>query len=376
MADHPAREPAPQDDNTPRETPASVIFMEMMRRAASAGSADPTPDDEPPAPATRDQPDAPTMSEEERRRAAAIEAERLRRVRRRQSRRKQKRAGVLGGIFLTWFIVLVAAGLIATILSWGTSPDSMSPQLRSEMGRIAGSSDDGAGMFAPIEAAPIIPTPNYAIRIGILSGHMGPENDPGAVCPDGLTEAEINYAVAERVWSQLRQRGYEVDLLEEFDRRLAGYRADLLLSIHANDCRPYAGGASGFLVGQSRSRPIDGADARLVDCIGAYYGRATDLEQRFGFTPDMDGYHVFNRIHPNTPAAIIELGFMLDDREFLVGEPDLMAAALVRGVECFLNNEIDPFGRDSAPPAALDDDPTPELESAGDDPPDAPEDEA
>lgn len=375
MADHPAREPAPHDDNR-RETPASVIFMEMMRRAASAGNADPAPDDEPSAPPEGPQPTTPAMSEEERRRAAAIEAERLRRVRRRQSRRKQKRAGVLGGVFLTWFIVLAAAGMIATILSWGTSPDSMSPQLRSEMGRIAGGSGGGMGAFAPIEAATIIPTPNYEIRIGILSGHMGPENDPGAVCPDGLTEAEINYAVAERVWSQLRQRGYEVDLLEEFDRRLAGYRADLLVSIHANDCRPYAGGASGFLVGQSRSRPIDGADARLVECVAAYYARATNLEQRFGFTPDMDGYHVFNRIHPNTPAAIIELGFMLDDREFLVGEPDLMAAALVRGVECFLNNEIDPFRRESAPPDVPDDDPAPELESAGGDPSTAPEDEA
>ncbi len=68
-------------------------------------------------------------------------------------------------------------------------------------------------------------------RIGIVAGHSG--NDPGAVCPDGLTEAQVNMMVAEAVVRELRARGATVDLLAEFDERLAGYRADAFVSIRA-----------------------------------------------------------------------------------------------------------------------------------------------
>ncbi len=343
-AGHP--NPRLPDEPQSHEPPASVVFMEMMRRAASEQA---PPEPEEAAPAEEEQAPAQgippaRMSDDERRRQAAIEAERLRRVQRRQKQRRQKRAGMLGGVVFSWFIVVVAGGLIATILSWGTSPDSLSPQLRSEMGRITAQQNNTFGQVGMVgaEIPTAIPTPNYDIRIGIVSGHMGPENDPGAICPDRLTESEINFAVANLVWSQLRARGYEVDLLEEYDRRLEGYRANLLVSIHANDCRPYAGGASGFLVGQSETRPRDGEDARLVECVGVAYERATNLERRYTFTPDMDGYHVFNRINPSTPSVIIEMGFMLADREILTERPELLASAIITGVECFLRNEPPP----------------------------------
>jgi N-acetylmuramoyl-L-alanine amidase len=84
-------------------------------------------------------------------------------------------------------------------------------------------------------AQPISPTsvPTPVIpRLGIVSGHHG--NDSGAVCRDGLTEAQVNYDIASRVATEMRQRGYTVDVLDEFDPRLNGYRALLLLSIHAD----------------------------------------------------------------------------------------------------------------------------------------------
>ena len=74
-----------------------------------------------------------------------------------------------------------------------------------------------------------LPTEVSIPRIGIIAGHSGPpldasfEVDPGAVCDENfdnipeLTELEINEAVALSVAQELLSRGYEVDILEEFD---------------------------------------------------------------------------------------------------------------------------------------------------------------
>jgi N-acetylmuramoyl-L-alanine amidase len=87
------------------------------------------------------------------------------------------------------------------------------------------------------------------LRIGIVAGHW--ERDSGAVCPDGLTEQEVNFDIAKRVVSLLQALGYQVDLLEEFDDRLDGYQADALISIHADSCEAFPNAnppASGFKV--------------------------------------------------------------------------------------------------------------------------------
>ena len=87
-------------------------------------------------------------------------------------------------------------------------------------------------------------TPDPVNRIGIVSGHRG--NDSGAVFKDGLTEAQVNLDHATRVASFLRAEGYEVDILDEFDARLKGYRALALLSIHADSCAYINDLATGF----------------------------------------------------------------------------------------------------------------------------------
>jgi N-acetylmuramoyl-L-alanine amidase len=65
------------------------------------------------------------------------------------------------------------------------------------------------------------------MRFGIIAGHRG--NDSGAVCEDGLTEAEVNFDIAERVVSQLRARGIRAELLDEFDERLPGYSGTAMI---------------------------------------------------------------------------------------------------------------------------------------------------
>jgi len=348
----------PQDDNNPqnpnpeeetRHAPASVVFMEMMRRAASKNR--PQFDDEVDAPTseviTEPQPTekiAPPPvkplynTPEERRRAVALEAERIRRIQRRQTQRKIRRGSMVGGFISAWLLVLISGGLIATILSWGTSPEALNRRLRQELGQIdaQAGSNNVVSLLEPTPTPTTIATPNYLRRIGIVSGHRGPQNDPGAVCPDGLTENSINYEVASRVMVKLRELGYVVDLLEEFDARLANYVADALISIHSNDCRDY-GGASGFLVAISEARPQDGLDSRLMECIAQAYGAKTGLVRRFGLTRDMTDYHIFREIDLNTPGTILELGFMRDDRAILTEDPELLAEAIVEGILCYFN---------------------------------------
>ncbi len=340
------------DSSIQPETPASVVFMEMMRRAAASREADQPASDhvETATPAVPPQPPPTTsMTPEERRQAAALEAQRLQRVQRKKVQRRRSRVGALAGLLRSLLIVVVSGALIATILSWGTEPDALNTRVREELGQVVSSTATPLPALAPT----MVPTPNWMRRIGIVSGHYGPENDPGAVCPDGLTEREINFAVAQLVVLELRRLGFTVDLLEEFDDRLNDYQAAALVSIHSNDCRDYGEFVSGYLIAQSESRPQTGPDSRLVECLAEHYSVSSGLERRFGLTRDMTDYHIFNRINVTTPGAIVELGFMLADRELLTTRPDLLARGLVSGILCF----IEPGDQDVESPA-----PVPEAE--------------
>ncbi len=175
------------------------------------------------------------------------------------------------------------------------------------------------------------------LRIGLVAGHSGRYNDPGAVCADGLTEAQVNRDIAERVASLLQIRGYTVDLLEEFDPRLTNYQALLLLSIHADSCEYINEEASGFKVARVLDSKVPEAEDRLVHCLIDRYARRTGL--RFhanSITPDMTSYHGFYEIASSTPGAIIETGFLYLDREILTQQPDLIAQGIVEGIICFL----------------------------------------
>lgn len=200
---------------------------------------------------------------------------------------------------------------------------------------------------------PLVPTADHAIsdptpiasaddtagvrilpwRIGIVAGHAG--YDPGAVCPDGLTEAEVNMAIARIVVEMLRQQGYQVDLLEEFDARLRGYRADVLVSIHADSCD--VPGASGFKVARVTHSAIPEAEDRLVECLYREYEAATGLPRHpNSITDNMTSYHAFYEIDSYTPGAIIETGFLLEDYAYIVRRPRMVARGIVNGILCFL----------------------------------------
>ncbi|MFP4396429.1 MAG: N-acetylmuramoyl-L-alanine amidase, partial [Anaerolineales bacterium] len=176
-------------------------------------------------------------------------------------------------------------------------------------------------------AAPEVP------HVGIIAGHAG--SDSGAICPDGLQEVDVNMNIARRVVALLDQHGWQVDLLEEFDIRLHGYQADALLSIHADSCN--VPGKSGFKVARVESSYAPGPESDMVDRISEAYQARTGLEfDPHTITYDMTRYHAFYEIDPSTPAVIIEVGFLLDDREILTERPEVVARGIADGLIYFI----------------------------------------
>ena len=173
--------------------------------------------------------------------------------------------------------------------------------------------------------------------VGIIAGHW--QYDPGATCDNGLKEIDITLPVARAVAAALRERGYRAEVLPEYADQLRGYRAAALLSIHVDSCIPELSGYK--VVGSSRG--VAEASAHLAGYISLAYAAATGL----GFhentiTPDMTDYHAFGTIDPNTPAAIIELGFLADDADLLTNHQDRMVQGMVTGLAEFLGSRATP----------------------------------
>ncbi|HEY73075.1 MAG: hypothetical protein B6I35_07425 [Anaerolineaceae bacterium 4572_32.2] len=196
----------------------------------------------------------------------------------------------------------------------------------------------------PSPDPPIEPssTPTVAVpRVGIVAGHWG--SDTGAMCPDGLTEVEINLDIARRAVYLLQSLGYQADLLEEYDSRLQGYQTDALVSIHADSCEEFPNAdppASGFKVASVEDSMVPEAEGRLVGCLAQSYAARTGMYfHANSITYDMTRYHTFYEIDDRTPGAIIETGFMLNDRYILTQRADLVVQGIVDGIVCFIEGE-------------------------------------
>jgi len=172
-------------------------------------------------------------------------------------------------------------------------------------------------------------------HIALISGHAG--YDSGAVCTDDngnttVTEAAINAKVAQLVAERLRRSGADVEILEEFDSRLAGLQADLFLSIHADSCIDVSGYKAARYPGSAVSADAD----RLISCIDHFYPAATGLTLHGDtITHNMTDYHAFRQIDPSTPAAVIELGFLGADQDLLVNRPEVVARGITDSLICF-----------------------------------------
>lgn len=230
--------------------------------------------------------------------------------------------------------VLSVALVVATLFTMWTPANLFSNDLMESMFEA----------MEPRVQAPDLPTPTASPRprIGIVAGHWGNEgeNDPGAVCPDGLTEASVNLKIATMVQEILINEGYEVDLLKEFDSRLSEYRALALVSIHNDSCEYINDQATGFKVAAAASTIFPEKATRLTACLSQRYRAVTGLSFHYNtVTRDMKEYHAFNEIHSETTAAIIETGFLNLDREILTNRTDIVARGVASGILCFVRNE-------------------------------------
>jgi len=237
-------------------------------------------------------------------------------------------------------LILLLAGVLTGINLFNSEAKEVDPPLERSIPEIK--INPPLVQAAPtVAAAAIFKTSatKYAYQplVGIVSGHKG--YDPGAVCPDGLTEAEINYKVALEVTSLLERQGIRTDLLDEFDDRLTEYQADALVSIHADSCS--VSGATGFKVARVTDSAIPEAEDQLVACLNQNYGTYTGLTQHpASITDNMTDYHAFREIADHTPGAIIEIGFLLDDRYLLEHKPKIVARGVAAGILCFLDANI------------------------------------
>jgi N-acetylmuramoyl-L-alanine amidase len=232
-------------------------------------------------------------------------------------------------------IVVLAAAASATVFANWT-PSSLLPSGVSRAISIANATRIAS------DSTPVPPTntPAPLPLIGIVAGHSGPQNDPGAVCPDGLTEASINLDVANRTKAILEQAGFRVDLLTEFDDRLVGYRSVAMVSIHSDSCAYINDVATGFKVARALYDKSPEQSDRLVACLTDRYAKRTEMKFHAStITEDMTNYHGFDELDANTPAAIIEIGFLNLDRDILTNHPDLVAQGVAEGILCFARNE-------------------------------------
>lgn len=244
-----------------------------------------------------------------------------------QGRRQGRKKGRNEGLAILLNVVLIAAMFSTIFVS--ITPDLFSLDMNAPFSRILSGNSNEAQVDSPAAGPTIV--------IGIVSGHLG--NDPGAVCENGTTEADVNLRIATLVQQRLNALGYQTDLLEEMDPRLAGYKAALLVSIHNDSCAYVNDEATGYKVTRALGSTDENLASRLERCMIARYGSETGLNWHDSITNDMTYYHAFDEIDPSTPSVIIETGFLNMDYDLLVNNTEIVANGVTNGITCFINNE-------------------------------------
>ncbi|MCJ7488907.1 MAG: hypothetical protein MUO87_02000, partial [Thermoplasmata archaeon] len=91
---------------------------------------------------------------------------------------------------------------------------------------------------------------------------------------------------------------------------------------------------------RSRTSAIPEIEDQLVQDISTSYAEKTGLAfHTNSISEHMRDYHAFRKIAQDTPGAIIELGFMSDDRNILLYRQDRLARGVVDGIQVFLNSQ-------------------------------------
>jgi N-acetylmuramoyl-L-alanine amidase len=194
-----------------------------------------------------------------------------------------------------------------------------------------------------------VPAPKVTVgprRVGIQVGHWKTQNVPPELSRleiqtgtswDGIDEVDVSLDIAMRLASLLRSHGHIVDIIPTSVP--LGYLADAFVALHLDG--DGIGDAEGYkLAHGSRRGPYE---QQLLQAISDEYGAATGFAIDPNTTQNMRGYYAFNwqryrsATSPFTPSVILEMGFLSNDhdREFIMNNPDTVAAGIATGIERF-----------------------------------------
>ena len=203
---------------------------------------------------------------------------------------------------------------------------------------------------APLPATPVYDPPGQR-RVGLQAGHWLVDQVPpelgrldAGTSGGGKQEWQVNLDLAQRTASLLEAQGVAVDLLPATPP--VDYQANLFLAIHADG--DTTGDLHGFKIARPGFSAIPDADDQLVNTLYRDYAAVTGLPRDDDHVSRrMTYYYAFNArrychsVDPSVPQAIIEAGYLTSasDRQYLLGEPDLLAQGIATGILDFLNAE-------------------------------------
>jgi N-acetylmuramoyl-L-alanine amidase len=200
----------------------------------------------------------------------------------------------------------------------------------------------------PLPPAPLYDPPGPK-RVGLQAGHwqvdqVPPELhglQPGAV-GGGKQEWQVNLDVAQRTAALLEANGIQVDVMPATVPE--HYQANAFLAIHADG--DTTGETRGFKVARPGFSSLPQIDDQFVQSIENTYGAETGLPRDDEhISLRMRYYYAFNSrrychsVVPGVPQAIIEMAYLTNatDRQYLIGDPDLLAQGIADSVQAFLN---------------------------------------
>ena len=162
------------------------------------------------------------------------------------------------------------------------------------------------------EAPPPVPSPRRGQLVIIDAGHGG--HDPGTTAINGVYEKHITLAVATKVASILRQKGYRVAMTRQDDRFIELQEradianrlgADLFVSIHADSAPDSSIQGSTTYVAQAASSGSMQAARSVVTAMDT-----TGVNVRGIRRAD---YKVL--INTHCPAILVEIGYLSNSQE-------------------------------------------------------------
>ena len=257
----------------------------------------------------------------------------------------QRRSAPVTVLGVALALALLGAGLRATerpVRGSFRAPPGQLPAVVTPGPRPAPAVDSAA-------LSPDIPAGPIGARVGVQVGHWRSEELPDELAllreqrggnAAGFNEVVINLEIAQQVAAILATRGVTVDILPATIP--PGYQADAFIAIHCdvnNDPTMH-----GYKLARFRHSPNAARDDALIVALGASYAASTGQARDPLPTRAMTGYYAFNAqdfrhaIAPQTPAAIIELGFLTNDadRALLTARPQLAARGIAEGLLRFL----------------------------------------